>query len=78
MKLAEEKIEQLSTGLQDVDKTVAELKVKLNTFTKEAAEIEIHLSKAKETINAAETLVSKLDDEYSRWQQQVISAFVLQ
>ncbi|PSN45379.1 Cytoplasmic dynein 2 heavy chain 1 [Blattella germanica] len=72
LKLAEEQIGKLSVGLTDVDKTVTELKNQLNTYTKEAAELEIHLNKAQETINAAEGLVGKLNDEYERWKSQLM------
>uniref|UniRef100_A0A1B6E6Z8 Cytoplasmic dynein 2 heavy chain 1 n=2 Tax=Clastoptera arizonana TaxID=38151 RepID=A0A1B6E6Z8_9HEMI len=71
LKTAENKIGELSTGLKTVDKTVEDLKKRLNLFTKEAAEIEIHLNKAQETIHAAESLVFKLDEEYSRWKHQL-------
>ncbi|KAJ9599677.1 hypothetical protein L9F63_026473 [Diploptera punctata] len=60
LKLAEDQIGKLSVGLTDVDKTVTELKNQLNTYTKEAAELEIHLNKAQETINAAEAILFKL------------------
>lgn len=69
--MAEERIEQLSNGLQDVDQTVAQLKDRLNRFTREAAEIEVHLSQAQSTIAGAQNLVHKLNMEYSRWQTQV-------
>ncbi|CAM1329611.1 Uncharacterised protein at_DN1743, partial [Pycnogonum litorale] len=68
---AESRMGKLSSALTDVDQTVAELRDRLNRFTKEAAEIEINLNKANETINAAETLVTELDDEYQRWTQQL-------
>lgn len=61
----------MSTGLDNVDQTVSKLKEQLNVNTKEAAEIEVRLNKAKETISAAEDLVVKLDEEYSRWGEQV-------
>jgi septal ring factor EnvC (AmiA/AmiB activator) len=54
-----------------VGERVAKLKERLNTYTKEAAEIEIHLTQAKETLLAAENLVGKLNDEYERWKTQV-------
>nr|CAD7413402.1 unnamed protein product [Timema cristinae] len=69
--MAKNQIGQLSSGLSDVDRTVAKLKDQLNTYTREAAEIEIHLNRAQETINAAEGLVEKLNDEYNRWKTQV-------
>jgi dynein heavy chain 2 len=71
MQLAEQQIGKLSLGLTDVDRTVSDLKNQLNTYTKEAAEIEIHLNKAQDTINAAEGLVGKLNDEFERWKKQV-------
>ncbi|XP_063840903.1 LOW QUALITY PROTEIN: cytoplasmic dynein 2 heavy chain 1-like [Scylla paramamosain] len=68
---AEAQIGELSAGLEDVDKQVSVLREKLNRSTKEAAEVEFHLSKAQETITAAESLVTKLEGEYQRWSQQV-------
>ena len=47
------------------------LKDRLSKFTKEAAEIEIHLSKTKETITAADSLVIGLEGEYERWNKEV-------
>lgn len=71
MERAEAEIGELSAGLDDVDKQVAVLREKLNRSTKEAAEVEFHLNKAKETIMAAESLVTKLEGEYQRWSHQV-------
>ncbi|XP_018579489.1 cytoplasmic dynein 2 heavy chain 1 [Anoplophora glabripennis] len=68
---AETQLGELSAGLLNVDATVAKLKEQLSSYTKEAAEIEIGLNKAQETLAAAEGLVSKLTDEYKRWQDQV-------
>lgn len=61
----------MSAGLLNVDATVAKLKDQLSNYTKEAAEIEIHLTQAKDTLEAAEGLVSKLNDEFQRWKSQV-------
>lgn len=71
MQRAESQIGKLKSGLTDVDQAVAELKDQLNNYTKEAAQIQIHLSKARETIDAAEGLVLKLDEEYKRWKTMV-------
>ena len=60
----------------DVDKRVEKLKANLNQFTKEAAEIEIRLAKAKETLMAAEGLVGKLEDEFTRWSKRVKSRII--
>lgn len=68
---AEIQLGELSANLTDVDATVAKLKTQLATYTKEAAEIEIHLVAAQETLSAAEGLINKLNDEYQRWQAQV-------
>lgn len=57
--------------MDEVDKEVAVLREKLNRSTKEAVEVEFHLNKAKETMSAAESLVTKLEGEYKRWSQQV-------
>ena len=60
---------------------VAVLKDRLNKFTKEAAEIEIHLTKTKETISAADSLVIGLEGEYERWNSEVslkIIIYILQ
>lgn len=64
-------LDELSTNLTDVDTTVKKLKQQLNTYTKEATEVEIRLNEAESTLAAAEHLVFKLDDEYKRWKVQV-------
>lgn len=64
-------MDNISSELMSVDEKVQELKQKLNQYTKEAAEIEFHLSKAKGTLLAAEGLVGKLDDEFGRWKIEV-------
>lgn len=68
---AEEQIELLSDGLDNVDKNVSELREQLTVNTKEAAEIELNINKEKKTIEAAQKLVKKLDEEFSRWGLQV-------
>ncbi|VEN39261.1 unnamed protein product [Callosobruchus maculatus] len=68
---AEAHLGELSAGLLDVDATVAKLKQQLSDYTKEAAEIEIGLKKAQATLASAEGLVSKLSDEFERWQYQL-------
>ncbi len=71
LKMAEDNIGKLSSGLDQVDQQVAVLKERLNKFTREAAEIEIHLNKTKETITAADSLVAGLEGEYERWNNEV-------
>ncbi|ESO93665.1 hypothetical protein LOTGIDRAFT_209197 [Lottia gigantea] len=68
---AESKMERLGRDLDEVDNKVAQLRARFENFTKEAAELKIKLDKENETIQAAETLVSKLDVEYDRWNAQV-------
>lgn len=70
---AENKLTDLTQGLDEVDQKVAVLKEKLNQFTKEAAEVEISLTKTKEIISAADQLVAGLEGEYLRWKQEVES-----
>lgn len=77
LKQSQDEILLLSSGLENVEQTVHDLKEQLNVNTKEAAEIEIHLAKVQSTIAAAEGLVLKLDDEYSRWSERVSIYVVL-
>ena len=44
LRMAEDHIGELSTGLDEVDQQVAMLRERLNKFTKEAAEVEIRSS----------------------------------
>ena len=73
LRKAENQLSDLTQGLDEVDQKVAVLKEKLNQFTKEAAEVEISLSKTKETISAADQLVAGLEGEYTRWKKEVES-----
>ena len=73
LRKAENQLTDLTQGLDEVDQKVAVLKDKLNQFTKEAAEVEISLSKTKETIAAADQLVAGLEGEYLRWKKEVES-----
>lgn len=71
-------MDKLKTALDEVDAKVASLRNRFETFTKEAAELKIKLDRENETIIAAETLVTKLDGEYQRWNQQVCGQRLLQ
>ena len=64
----------LGEALGEVDRKVAALKQRFENLTKEAAELKIKLDKENETIIAAETLVTKLDGEHQRWNEQVRSS----
>lgn len=63
----------LSGALDEVDRKVDQLRHRFESLTKEAAELKIKLDKENEIIEAAETLVLKLDGEYHRWSNQVNS-----
>ena len=71
LKMAEDQIGQLSSGLEEVDAQVMVLKERLNKFTKEAAGIEFHLNKTKEIIGSADSLVEGLEGEFQRWNDEV-------
>ena len=47
------------------------LLIRFELRTQEATQLKMELDKAQETIQAAETLVSKLDGEFKRWSGQV-------
>ena len=49
------------------------LLIRFELRTQEATQLKMELDKAQETIQAAETLVSKLDGEFKRWSGQVRS-----
>jgi dynein heavy chain 2 len=67
----EARMEKLSVGLREVDDKVAMLKKQFEAKTTEATRLKVNLDKEKETIIAAENLVSKLEGEYQRWSNQV-------
>ena len=71
LRSAEQNISRLSSGLEDVDKQVAELREQLAVSTREASEIEIGLNKVRQTLSASESLVMELAGEYDRWRSQV-------
>ena len=73
LRSAEDQLEGLTHGLDEVDAKVAVLKQRLNQFTKEAAEVEISLAKTTETISSADKLVAGLEGEYQRWKKEVSS-----
>ncbi|GAB1603232.1 cytoplasmic dynein 2 heavy chain 1-like isoform X1, partial [Argonauta hians] len=67
----EDSIVQLSVKLDSVDSRVAELRANFEVQTREALELKHRLEKENETIQAAETLVGKLEGEHHRWNQQI-------
>ncbi|CAK5016310.1 unnamed protein product [Meloidogyne enterolobii] len=67
---AEKQMASLSKGLKTVDKRVESLKSNFEVYMKEATEIKIGLEREQATLVVASTLVERLGDEYTRWQQQ--------
>ncbi|KAM6946318.1 LOW QUALITY PROTEIN: cytoplasmic dynein 2 heavy chain 1 [Aplochiton taeniatus] len=61
----------LEDQLNSVGAKVIELKEKFQCRTTEAARLEAEVSKAQETITAAEQLIRQLDGEHTRWNAQV-------
>ncbi|XP_028975291.2 cytoplasmic dynein 2 heavy chain 1 isoform X3 [Esox lucius] len=61
----------LEEQLNSVGEKVNELKEKFQCRTTEAAKLEAEVSKAQETIQAAEQLINQLDGEHTRWNAQV-------
>uniref|UniRef100_A0A4W5MTR9 Dynein heavy chain coiled coil stalk domain-containing protein n=1 Tax=Hucho hucho TaxID=62062 RepID=A0A4W5MTR9_9TELE len=61
----------LEEQLNSVGQKVNELKEKFQSRTTEAAKLEAEVSKAQETIQAAEQLIHQLDGEHTRWNAQV-------
>ncbi len=61
----------LSKELSKVDEKVTDLRNQFERCTSEAAKLKVELNKAQETIQAAESLISKLDNEYKRWSSQM-------
>ncbi|KAJ3590901.1 hypothetical protein NHX12_008849, partial [Muraenolepis orangiensis] len=57
--------------LNSVGARVNELKEKFQCRTTEAAKLEAEVTKAQETITAAQQLISQLDGEHTRWNTQV-------
>lgn len=65
------KITTVGAELNRVDDRVALLRKTFEETTKEAAKLKLELEKAEETMNSAQNLVGKLENEYHRWNNQV-------
>lgn len=48
------------------------LSLRFQCHTAEAAKLEAEVTKAQETISAAQQLISQLDGEHTRWNIQVV------
>ena len=68
---SEAKLAKLSKALEIIDKKVADMKVRFEQRTTEAARLRVEVEKEEETIEAAENLVSKLKGEHQRWSHQM-------
>ncbi|KAK2099398.1 Cytoplasmic dynein 2 heavy chain 1 [Saguinus oedipus] len=72
LKKTEDRKRKLEELLNSVGQKVSELKEKFQSRTSEAAKLEAEVSKAQETIRAAEVLINQLDREHQRWNAQVV------
>ena len=61
----------LQSELNELSKVIDEKKSGLNKGLAEAAQLELDVKKAEETIESAQLLVGKLEDEFVRWNEQV-------
>lgn len=68
---SENNMKLLKSGLDDVDARVKELSIQLNIYTQEAAVLEVKLETARNTLQSAEVLVTKLSTEYANWKMQL-------
>ncbi|XP_052738057.1 cytoplasmic dynein 2 heavy chain 1 isoform X2 [Bicyclus anynana] len=68
---AEAELAALSSGLATVDERVAALKEQLGLHTREAAALELRLSTAVGTIQAARDLLDQLAHEYESWESDL-------
>ncbi|KAK3531386.1 hypothetical protein QTP70_018186, partial [Hemibagrus guttatus] len=71
LRKTENRMSKLEAQLDSVGERVAELKDKFQCRTTEAAKLEADVSRAQETISAAEKLIHQLDGEHTRWSTQV-------
>ncbi|GAA6083553.1 cytoplasmic dynein 2 heavy chain 1 isoform X3, partial [Tachysurus ichikawai] len=71
LRKTESRMSKLEAQLNSVGERVAELKDKFQCRTTEAAKLEADVSRAQETISAAEKLIHQLDGEHIRWSTQV-------
>ncbi|KAM3875467.1 cytoplasmic dynein 2 heavy chain 1 [Diretmus argenteus] len=71
LRKTESKKNKLEEQLNSVGAKVNELKEKFQCRTAEAAKLEAEVTKAQETITAAQQLISQLDGEHTRWNAQM-------
>uniref|UniRef100_A0A4W6F7X0 Cytoplasmic dynein 2 heavy chain 1 n=1 Tax=Lates calcarifer TaxID=8187 RepID=A0A4W6F7X0_LATCA len=73
LRKTESRKNKLEDQLNSVGAKVSELKEKFQCHTAEAAKLEAEVTKAQDTITAAQQLISQLDGEHTRWNTQVMS-----
>ncbi|XP_056229968.1 cytoplasmic dynein 2 heavy chain 1 isoform X2 [Seriola aureovittata] len=71
LKKTENRKNRLEDQLNSVGAKVSELKEKFQCHTAEAAKLEAEVTKAQDTITAAQQLISQLDGEHTRWNTQM-------
>ncbi|KAM4743047.1 cytoplasmic dynein 2 heavy chain 1 isoform 3-T4 [Anableps anableps] len=71
LKKTEGRKNKLEDQLNNVGAKVNKLKEKFQRHTTEAAKLEAEVTKAQDTITAAQQLISQLDGEHTRWNAQM-------
>ncbi|XP_056138994.1 cytoplasmic dynein 2 heavy chain 1 [Lampris incognitus] len=71
LRKTESRKNKLEEQLNSVGAKVTGLKEKFQSCTTESAKLEAEVTKAQETITAAQQLISQLDGEHTRWNTQV-------
>ncbi|XP_036005544.1 cytoplasmic dynein 2 heavy chain 1 isoform X1 [Fundulus heteroclitus] len=71
LKKTESRKHKLEDQLNNVGAKVNKLKEKFQRHTAEAAKLEAEVTKAQDTITAAQQLISQLDGEHTRWNAQM-------
>ncbi|XP_076002176.1 cytoplasmic dynein 2 heavy chain 1 isoform X2 [Genypterus blacodes] len=71
LRKTENRKNKLEEQLNSVGAKVNELKEKFQCHTAEAAKLEAEVTKAQDTITAAQQLISQLDGEHTRWNEQM-------
>uniref|UniRef100_A0AAV2J329 Cytoplasmic dynein 2 heavy chain 1 n=1 Tax=Knipowitschia caucasica TaxID=637954 RepID=A0AAV2J329_KNICA len=71
LRKTENRKNKLEDMLNSVGTRVSELKEKFQCHTAEATKLEAEVTKAQDTITAAEKLISQLDGEHTRWNAQM-------
>ncbi|XP_017286523.1 cytoplasmic dynein 2 heavy chain 1 isoform X3 [Kryptolebias marmoratus] len=71
LRKTESRKNKLEDQLNSVGAKVNKLKEKFQSHTAEAAKLEAEVTKAQDTITAAQQLISQLDGEHTRWNAQM-------